>query len=97
MAFECYLLHLFLLNSFQNHSHNISRYLVIASVLGTNSLEELKEDLATLTEEGKMDEQLLEQRLQVIQSQQGKEALKMFDHSVVNLRSYARRALEGKG
>jgi len=67
---------------------------VATIVPGVNSLDELEENLTGVTKEGKIDDGVLEQRLQVAQSQQGKEILrKMLDHSAIDLRFYAQRAL----
>ena len=70
-------------------------------VPGTNTLEELEENLAAVTKEGKIDEGVLEKCLEMAESPQGKEKLRDLTRrgeiarTRAYIRGYAERALEG--
>jgi predicted aldo/keto reductase-like oxidoreductase len=64
-------------------------------VMGVNSLSELEEDLATLGEEGRVDEKVLSGCLDTAQSSRGKEKLEeLVRDPAIDIRSYAKRAIE---
>lgn len=70
-------------------------------VSGTNTIEELEENLAAITKEEKIDERVLKKCLEIAQSPQGKEKLReLCKYEEIALarayiRGYAKRALEG--
>ncbi|MBL7118422.1 aldo/keto reductase [Candidatus Bathyarchaeota archaeon] len=70
-------------------------------VPGTNTIAELEENLAVFAEEGKVDEGVLRQCLEAAQSPQGRDKLRALGEGEGaarrrnDIRSYARRALEG--
>lgn len=75
-------------------SHEVSTI-----VPGTNTIDELEENLAIFTKEGKVDEEILRRCLEVALSSQGKEKLKELceDEEIARtrayIRGYAKRAL----
>jgi len=63
-------------------------------VAGVNSLDELEENLAAVTKEGKIDDEVLERYLEAAQGHQRKEKLKrMVEEPAIDVRYYATRAL----
>ena len=67
---------------------------VATVVAGVNSQAELEENLAAITKEAQIDEEVLDQYLKVAQSPQAKEKLrKMLRDPAIDIRYYAKRAL----